>query len=234
MKVFKYIATTISFLLIVILLFIVTNNTIHTNRIIEKSINSLLYHSIDSTLTELTFEKFKIGAIKTKNYILDSNTISYLFQVLTILIIGIGLYLLVKIQDKIEVIERNKLNILNFIKKTKYSTSIINTLNTILTLSTDLNENITLSDLNLIKTYHIENQLDIINSLLTEFKSYSLNAGEQSYCKNVFEDIVLRKIEILYQANNYYQIIWDKVNVIIDLLNNMKIDNSGFDNVYKS
>jgi hypothetical protein len=95
-------------------------NTIHTNSIVRHNIASL---TIDTNNTDYELiEKIneKINSINyTKNYILDSNSISFLFQLLSVLIIGIGIYLLNIVNRKIGKLKKIEKEILELHSITK-------------------------------------------------------------------------------------------------------------------
>lgn len=101
------------------LILVASKNAIATHEIVNDSIDSLQYTSQVGEITELSFQKCKESIIETKNFILNSNTISYLFQVLTILIISIGFYLLSKIQSKYEQIGLHEKRIVSFLQDVK-------------------------------------------------------------------------------------------------------------------
>jgi len=230
MKSIKGIIIFITFGSLIVFLLIVTNNTIKTNGIIQKSITNLFDQYQDSTITHGSMENFKNEVLLTKDYILDSNTISYLFEVLTILIIGIGFYLLSNIQEKINIVNReienvfkHKKNVDEFLGNLKFTFILFNKLDVINLLAIDLDENNVLSDVNIQKSFIIESQLDEFILIVKENRKCSLYKKDISHLNSIFKDHILRKTSILSKKDNYYNTVYEKLEIAMDSVNSIEV-----------
>jgi hypothetical protein len=247
MKTFINAVLFLAFVVIIILLLVATNNTIVTNRAIEKNISELKFQNDSIGLNELSFEKHKEKTLELKNHLLDANTISYLFQVLTILLIGVGFYLLTKIQDnskelerklhkidkKILNIERHESKVFSYLYNVRFSTNLINFANAVFSLSLDLNESKVLSDRNIDKSYTIEDLLSDIIIFIEKNKFGRLTINEKYYLQSIFNDKVKRKIDILTTKCAYYETVKEKLDVVIKRIDDIEIENTAANNVYK-
>lgn len=215
-------------------IFIATQNTMATQNVVNDSIESLEHINKSGNITELTFEKCKEDLIETKDHILNSNTISYLFQVLTILIISLGFYLLSKFQLKFEKINIHEKRIVQFLKDVELTTKVVNTTNTILALSANIDEEEPFSNLNIQNAFLLEDQLKNLSSLI--FDSKLLVGSEQKeYCKSVISDIVKSKFEQINKSDDaeYFSPILDLIRDITNKLENLKTRNTAANTLYK-
>lgn len=225
---FGIIITSIAVSLIVI----ASHNTLATQNIVSKNIDSLKYINKTGDITELAFKKCKEELIETKDHILNSNTISYLFQVLTILIISLGFYLLSKFQSKFDKIKKHENKIVMFLKDVKLSTKVTNITNTILTLSANINEDEPFLNLNIQNAFLLEDQIKNLSDLLYEPKLF-LTPEQKQYCQNIISDIVKNKFEKINQSvdSEYFSPILDSIN---DLSNKLEKVNTRYTAANKS
>lgn len=177
-----------------------------------KHVDSIIFHKIDSVVLQYKYVQIKDATAKmleTKNFIIDANTMSFFFQIFSLLITGLGLYLLSRIENEFK--ESKKLYERTKSKLKKLEPTLLNIEN--------LEEKIkNLEFFNSIKT--ITN--DIINS--SERISMLGNLLQKDKAKGIYSEDNIRLCIFINES-------LEKIQKEIKEINELKISSTIFEKV---